>query len=103
MSDITTFDPAVVQAVCGHMNGDHTDDSLLIVRALGGVEDAETATMVGFDSDGADFAAVRGGQEQTVRVPFAAPAHDRMAIRHAIVQQYQDACAAAGIEPREAE
>jgi putative heme iron utilization protein len=103
MSEITTFDPAVVEAVCGHMNGDHTDDSLLIVKALGGIEDATDARMVGFDSAGADFVATRDGDEHAVHVPFASPAHDRMAIRHAIVQQYQDACAAAGIEPRAAE
>jgi len=27
MNDITTFDPDVVEAVCGHMNGDHTEDA----------------------------------------------------------------------------
>lgn len=103
MSDITTFDPPVVDAVCGPMNGDHGEDSPLIVRALGGVEGATAARMVGFDSEGADFVAEQGGEEHAVRVRFASPAHDRMAVRRAIVQQYQDACAAAGIEPRAAE
>lgn len=100
MSEVATFDPSVVEAVCGHMNGDHADDSLLIVQALGGVEEASAARMVGFDSAGADFVATVAGNEKAVRVPFAAPATDRMGVRKAIVQQYTDACEAAGIEPR---
>ena len=43
------FDPAVVDAVLAHMNADHLEDNLLIVRAHG-VPEATAASMS--DADG---------------------------------------------------
>jgi hypothetical protein len=41
------FSPAVVAQVTRHMNEDHAEDSLLIVRALGGHPDARAVRMAG--------------------------------------------------------
>ena len=43
-----TFGPDVVDAVLRHMNSDHREDNLVIVRA-NGAPDASDATMIGLD------------------------------------------------------
>lgn len=92
--------PDVVAAVCRHMNEDHAEDSLLIVRALGGVPDADSATMTGADAAAAVFVATLRGAERTVRVPWSSPIEERSQIRVEVVRMYGEACAALGVEPR---
>lgn len=100
----TPFPSEVVDAVCAHMNDDHPDDCLLIVRGLGGRHDAVVARMTGFDGSGADFDSVLAdGDRADVRVPFAEPVTERPQVRLAVVQMYHDACAALGVTPRPAE
>ncbi|WP_229052799.1 DUF2470 domain-containing protein [Aeromicrobium sp. Leaf350] len=94
-----TFEPAVVDAVLAHMNDDHTDDSLLIVRAFG-VTDAESATMTGLDGEAGVFEAVVGGVATEVRVPWSEPITERAEIRREVVVLYDRACGALGLEPR---
>lgn len=99
------FGPDVVAAVARHMNDDHTDDSLVIVRALGGTPDATAARVAGLDGTGVDFTvtvdgAGGGGGERTVRVPFARPLTERPEIRAEFVRLYTEAATALGIEPR---
>jgi putative heme iron utilization protein len=96
------FSPEVVDAVRRHMDADHKDDSLLIVRSLGGIPDATTATMSGFDESGALFVAGTADGERTVRVPWSAPIEERAQIRAEVVRMYHEACEALGVEPRAA-
>lgn len=100
----STFSAEVIDAVCAHMNGDHPEDCLLIVRGLGGLPDAASARMSGLDRTSATFDA-RLGDGTTVRthVPFRGPVTERVQIRHEVVRMYQDACAALGVPPRQAE
>jgi hypothetical protein len=94
----------VVDAVCAHMNGDHPEDCLLIVRGLGGLPDAVSARMSGLDETSAIFDA-RLDDATTVRthVPFQAPVTERVQIRQEVVRMYQDACAALGVTTPRAE
>ncbi|GAA1745717.1 DUF2470 domain-containing protein [Aeromicrobium alkaliterrae] len=94
-----TFEPEVVDAVLAHMNDDHTDDALLIVRAFG-LPEAESATMTGLDGDAAVFAAVLDGVPSEVRVPWSTSITERPEIRREVVVLYEQACAALGLEPR---
>ena len=55
-----TFSTEVVDAVCAHMNGDHPEDCLLIVRGLGGLPDAASARMSGLDESSVVFEARLG-------------------------------------------
>ena len=104
MTDDTTFpSPAVVEAVMRHMNDDHTDDSLVICRGLGGRPEATAAHMTGMDADGIDFAAETPGGPVSVRVPFGARLTERPQVRDAVVRLYDEACRALGLEPRTAE
>ncbi len=98
----SSFAPEVVDAVCRHMNEDHVEDSLLIVRSIGGAPDATEASMVGLDDAAAIFSATVGGAPTEVRVPWSEPVTERAQIRVEVVRMYHEACAAAGIEPRAA-
>lgn len=100
MSSPSPFPPEVVDAVCAHMNDDHAEDSLLIVRTLGGRPGATAATMRGFDGSEAVFSATVDGVEQELRVAWSAPVTERAGIRAEVVRMYHEACAAAGVEPR---
>lgn len=93
------FAPEIVTAVLAHMNGDHTDDSLLIARAFGS-PDAEDAFMTDLDENGGTFSYSVAGEDAQVTVPWTAPISERAEIRREVVVMYDRACAVLGIEPR---
>jgi hypothetical protein len=95
------FDDAARAGVLGHMNADHTDDNLLIVRAFA-IADAASATMTGFDGDGGDWdATTAAGDTRQARVPWpGGPITERAEVRREIVALYDEACRRLGIEPR---
>ena len=94
------FPPEVVAQIAHHMNGDHADDNVLIVRGLGGMPAATAARMSGMDADAMEFAAVVNGIEVPVRIPFRERLTERRQVRAEAVRMYQEACAALGVEPR---
>ncbi len=94
------FPPDVVAQIARHMNADHADDNVLIVRALGGMPAATAARMSGLDADAMEFAAVVDGIEVPVRIPFAERLTERRQVRAEAVRMYREACAALGVEPR---
>ena len=67
------FDADVIAAVLRHMNGDHTDDNLLIARAFAepSAEAIDGAVMTGFDGDVGVWEISRGGSTSAVRSPSA--------------------------------
>ena len=73
------FDADVIAAVLRHMNGDHTDDNLLIARAFAepSAEAIDGAVMTGFDGDVGVWAISRGGSTSTTR-PARAWASNRV-------------------------
>lgn len=96
------FDESVRTAVLAHMNDDHRDDNLVIVRAFGGHPDASAASMTTFDGDGAEWSVVRAdGTPSTVRVAWlGGPIAERAEVRREIVALYDEACVRLGLEPR---
>src|SRR4051794_8398679 len=86
------FDDATVAGVTSHMNADHTDDTLLICRALGDRGAATEATMVGLDGDGGDYLVTIGDTEETIRIPWSRPLTERAEIRTEVVRMYEAAC-----------
>ncbi|WP_433220516.1 DUF2470 domain-containing protein [Dactylosporangium sp. CS-047395] len=94
------FTEDVIAAVSRHMNDDHEDDNVLIVRALGGRPDATGARMTGMDGEGIDFTATVNGQAVPVRVPFSRPLTERAEVRPEVVRLYREACAALGLPAR---
>ena len=97
----THFDDSVAAALLRHMNDDHRDDNLLIVRAFGH-SDATEATMLGFDGDaGAWEATGASGAVTEVRVPWpGGPITERPEVRREVVALYDAACERLGVTPR---
>jgi heme oxygenase len=88
--DANPFAPKVIAAICHHMNTDHAADTLVICRGAGERPDAESARMTGFDGTGADFAALVGGEEVPIRIPWAAPLSERAEVRPEIVRIFTE-------------
>ena len=95
------FSPQVSAAVAAHMNGDHTEDNLLIARSLGGQPDATAASMTGVRPDGAVFEATVDGAPTDVVVPWAEPITERAQVRMEVVRMHTEAAAALGLPARE--
>jgi putative heme iron utilization protein len=94
------FTPEAVEQIARHMNDDHADDNVLIVRALGGIPTATAARVSGLDADAMEFAAVVDGIEVPVRVPFSARLTERQQVRAETVRMYHEACTALGVNPQ---
>ncbi|WP_292904707.1 DUF2470 domain-containing protein [Microbacterium sp.] len=97
------FDSDVVSAVLRHMNGDHTDDNLLIARAFAteAQGDITEAAMTGFDGDGGVWTYTRDGAASELRVPWpGGPITERPAVRREVVAIYDLACERLGVPAR---
>lgn len=95
-----SFSPDVVDAVLAHMNDDHGDDNILIVRAFAG-RHAEAATMSDVDGRGGTWRYTFEGEEHELHLPWAAgEISERPHIRREIVVLYDAACEQLGVEPR---
>ncbi|GEC76025.1 hypothetical protein GCM10010213_21470 [Microbacterium maritypicum] len=97
------FDADVITAVLRHMNGDHTDDNILIARAFAEPSDVEVtgSVMTGFDGDAGVWEITRDGEVAELRVPWpGGPIADRPAVRREVVALYDAARARLGVEPR---
>ena len=93
------FGADAVDQIARHMNDDHAEDNVVIVRGLGGVASATAARMSGLDADGMDFDATVNGISVPVRIPFAERLTERRQVRAEAVRMYRAACAALGIAP----
>jgi hypothetical protein len=95
-----SFSPDVVDDVLAHMNDDHRDDNILIVRAFAG-RDAEKAVMSDLDSRGGTWRYTFEGGEHELHLPWSAgEITERPEIRREIVVLYDAACEQLGVEPR---
>jgi Protein of unknown function (DUF2470) len=81
------------------MNGDHTDDNLTIARAFADVA-AESATMIGLDSDTGRWQYSTGGVAHEIALPWSAPIVERADIRREVVALYHSACLRLGLPVR---
>ncbi|WP_435771565.1 DUF2470 domain-containing protein [Nocardioides sp. SYSU DS0651] len=100
MSTVSAFDQETVDAVLAHMNGDHLDDNLLIVRAHGAPE-ATAASLSDVDGEAGTWTVMGPeGPIDDVRIPWpSGPITEREQIRREVVALYDAACAALGVEP----
>lgn len=96
------FDPDTRRAVLAHMNADHLDDNVLIVRAFGPHPVVSTAVMTGFDGDGGDWDVTSDeGATSAMRIPWPAGSiTERREVRREVVALYDAACARLGLTPR---
>ena len=96
---VPIFEASTVSAVIDHMNNDHPEDNLLIVRAFA-TKDATAAVMSDVDELGATWTYEAGDATAQLTVPWPAPISERAEIRREIVVIYDTACARLGVEPR---
>lgn len=96
---MTTFPAEVVEAVLHHMNDDHTDDSLVIVRAFADPA-AAVATMTGLDSAGGTWDVEVDGSTRVVTIPWTEPAVERADLRREVVRLYDLAVERLGLPAR---
>jgi hypothetical protein len=83
------------------MNGDHTDDNVLIAQAFGD-RDAETSQMVDLDENEGTWVFTVAGDQRMLDVPWpGGPISERGEIRREIVVLYDKACAVLGVIPRD--
>ncbi|MDZ8200823.1 DUF2470 domain-containing protein [Microbacterium sp. SSW1-59] len=96
------FEADVQSAVLRHMNGDHTDDNLLITRAFSPEREIVAASMTGFDGAGGTWEIVSGtGEAADVRIDWpGGPITERAEVRREVVALYDEACRRLGVEPR---
>ena len=98
---MSNFDASVIAAVTGHMNGDHPEDNLLIVRAFGYPE-ATGSTMTGLDNTAGVWRVEDASGEHEVRVEWPSGAiSERPEIRREVVALYKTACEKLGVPARE--
>lgn len=98
---MSNFDANVIDAVTGHMNGDHPEDNLLIVRAFGH-PNATASTMVGLDSLAGVWKVEEAGAEHEVRIEWpSGEITERPEIRREVVVLYKAACEKLGVPARE--
>lgn len=81
------FPDDVVQAVLRHMNDDHRDDSLVIVRA-NGAPAATQATMTDLDTAAGTWRVVEPDGERDLVVAWLGPVVERADLRREVVALY---------------
>src|ERR1700712_2117539 len=99
---MTSFSADVVGAILAHMNNDHPEDNLVIVRAFG-APDAERAEMIDFDTVGGTWSVWLVPEDETRQVVIAWPSgtiETRAEIRQQIVTLYDSAAEALGLPSR---
>ena len=83
------FTADVIAAVKKHMNEDHAEHSLAIVRTIGGRPDATGALVSDVDPAGAVFTAQLPAGPLEVRVPWTVPITERRHFREQFVEMYE--------------
>ena len=95
-----SFDADVVAAVLHHMNSDHIDDNLVIVRAFADPS-AASAVMTDLDGDGGTWTVTAAdGSSAEARIDWSVPVTERSGIRREVVVLYDAACVKLGLEAR---
>ena len=89
-----SFDPEIIAGVCGYMNANQAENNLVMVQWLGGLREATSATMVGFDETGVVFSARVGDEDTAVRLPWTREISTRDEVREQLFTLLDRALAA---------
>lgn len=97
-TDDDGFPPDAVAAIRSHMNDDHAEDCLLLVRGPGGRPDATAARVTGVDRCGIDLRARVGEDEVPVRIAWSRRLTERREVREELARMVGE-LRASGREP----
>jgi putative heme iron utilization protein len=78
--------------VCGHMNQDHAESTVAMVKHYAGIS-VDSAVMMALDKFGIDVKCVKDGETFNCRLGFPEPAMERKAIKDQIVVMSRSASA----------
>ena len=78
--------------VCGHMNADHGESTIAMIKHYAGVQ-VDSAKMMGVDRLGVETECLLGEESVNVRLTFPQPAEDRKSIKDRIVEMTKAAAA----------
>ena len=87
---------ADLDAAIWHLNDSHADESLLMVRQLGGQPHAVAAWVGDIDQDGIDFLAEVNGSPMVIRLRWDNRAHAFCDLRRELNRLYERACRPGG-------
>lgn len=90
------FDAATVASVIEHMNADHSDACIVMVRAMSAHSDPTEVVMTNIDSHGMEFAVTHATGERendpdSVRIEFPKPLREASQIRGMLVAMTRQA------------
>ena len=88
------FPPDVAEGIVAHMNEDHADAVLAIVRAHGGARDAAVARLLAIAPDRLEIEAGSAGATHRVTVPVDPPIDPLDTVRARLVEMTTSARAA---------
>lgn len=81
-ADPVAVDAKAVQYAVAHMNDDHREATLSMVQVLGGLPEAEDATVLSFDRYGFDVLARTAEGPRRTRIGFAEPLKNELSRGH---------------------
>ena len=85
MSSETQLPAAALQRAIDHMNQDHRDSLIDMVKAFAGFGWAEDAELIGIDATGLDIRAIGDGRQEAASVAFDTPLAGADELRDAVV------------------
>jgi putative heme iron utilization protein len=85
MSGEVALPAAAVQRAIMHMNEDHRNNMVDMVRSLAGRAWAEDAELISIDVRGLDIHASGAGRSELIRVDFVEPLESARQLRDAVV------------------
>ena len=77
---------AFAAPVMGHMNDDHSESTVAMVQHYVGIDQVESANLVGMDRLGMTAQVTRLGQTFKLRLPFPRAAENRKDVKTLIVE-----------------
>jgi len=92
------FQDNVIAAITKHMNHDHSADTLVICRGVGGHTSATSARMDTFDGTGAEFTTTVNGVATPLRIAWSRPLSERAEVRPEIVRIYNESRGLLGLD-----
>lgn len=89
MSEVIT--PAISDRIAQHMNADHVEALVLYAQVYGNTPDAQTAKMLGIDSQGMNLVVETQKETKEIRISFDHDLKDAKDAHHTLIEMIEQA------------
>ncbi|GAC1613538.1 MAG: hypothetical protein NVS4B5_00820 [Vulcanimicrobiaceae bacterium] len=79
------LDAAAIETIVTHMNDDHADAVLGYAKRLGGIANAQSATLRALDARGMTIEAIVDSSPETITIAFDRPLADAREARETLI------------------